>query len=148
MERFPSLADLEAATAEQLEEVDEVGPRIAASVRAFFESDRNRELLARLRKAGLRLEEAAPAEPAQPGSSNLAGKTFVLTGTLSGMTRDEARARIEAAGGRVTGSVSGKTDYVVAGDSPGSKRRKAEQLGVAVIDEAGLVALVEGAGLP
>ena len=148
VERFPSLADLEAATAEQLEEVDEVGPRIAASVRAFFESDRNRELLARLRQAGLRFEEAAPAEPDPSGPSSLGGKTFVLTGTLPGMTRNEARARIEAAGGRVTGSVSGKTDYVVAGDSPGSKRRKAEELGVAVIDETGLLALVEGAGLP
>ncbi len=147
VERFPSLVDLEAATAEQLEEVDEVGPRIAESIRAFFESDRNQELLARLRKAGLRFEEAAAAAADGPDAPDLAGKTFVLTGTLPGMTRTEVRARIEAAGGRVTGSVSGKTDYVVAGDSPGSKRRKAEKLGVAVIDEAGLVALVEGAGL-
>ena len=148
VERFPSIRDLKAATAEQLEEVDEVGPRIAESVQAFFQSDRNRELLGRLQKAGLRFEEAAPAEPSRPGPSGLAGKTFVLTGTLPGMTRNEAKGLIEAAGGRVTGSVSGKTDYVVAGDSPGSKRRKAEELGVAVIDEAGLVALVEGAGPP
>ncbi len=146
VERFPSLDDLAVATAEQLEEVDEVGPRIAASVRAFFESDRNRALIERLRKAGLRFEEAAPAAPARPGPSGLAGKTFVLTGTLPGMTRNEAKGLIEAAGGRVAGSVSGKTDYVVAGDNPGSKRRKAEELGVAVIDEAGLVALVEGRG--
>ncbi len=148
VDRFPGIDALEAATAEQLEEVDEVGPRIAESIRAFFESDRNRKLIGRLRKAGLRLEEAAPAEPDRPGPSDLAGKTFVLTGTLSGMTRNEARARIEAAGGRVTGSVSRKTDYVVAGDNPGSKRRKAEELGVAVIGEARLVELVEGAGLP
>ena len=147
VERFPSLADLEAATAEQLEEVEEVGPRIAASVRTFFESDRNRELLARLRGAGLRLEAAAPAGAERSGAPDVVGKTFVLTGTLPGMTRDAARARIEAAGGRVTGSVSRKTNYVVAGDNPGSKRKKAEELGVAVIDEAGLVALVEGAGL-
>ncbi len=146
VERFRSLADLEAATAEQLEEVDEVGPRIAASVRAFFESDRNQALLARLRQAGLRLEEAAPAGSDAPAGPDLAGKTFVLTGTLPHMTRNEAKARIEAAGGRVTGSVSGKTDYVVAGDNPGSKRRKAEELGVAVIGEDDLVTLVEGAG--
>ena len=148
VDRFPRIGDLEAATAEQLEEVDEVGPRIAESIRAFFESDRNRELIGRLRKAGLRFAEAAPAEPDRPGPSDLAGKTFVLTGTLPNMTRNEARARIEAAGGRVTASVSRKTDYVVAGDNPGSKRQKAEELGVAVIGEAGLVALVEGAGLP
>ena len=147
VERFPSLAGLEAATAEQFEEVDEIGPRIAESIRAFFESNRNRELLGRFQKAGLRLEEAVLAEPAPPGAPDLAGKTFVLTGTLPGMTRSEAKALIEAAGGRVTGSVSRKTDYVVAGDNPGSKRRKAQELGVAVIDEAGLVALVEGAGL-
>ena len=147
VDRFPGIDALEAATAEQLEKVDEVGPRIAESIRAFFESGRNRELIGRLRKAGLRFKEAAPAEPGRPDPSDLAGKTFVLTGTLPGMTRNEARARIEAAGGRVTGSVSRKTDYVVAGDNPGSKRRKAEELGVAVLDEAGLVALVDGEGL-
>ena len=147
-ERFPSLDGLAAATAEQLEEVDEVGPRIAESIRAFFESDRNRELLGRLRTAGLRFEEAAPTEPAGPGLSSVADKTFVLTGTLPGMTRSEAKGLIEAAGGRVTGSVSGKTDYVVAGDSPGSKRRKAEELGVAVIDEDRLVEIVKGTRLP
>ena len=144
--RFPSIDALDSATAEQLEEVGEVGPRIAESIRAFFGSDRNRVLIERLRKAGL-FEAAAPAGAERPGAPDLAGKTFVLTGTLPGMTRNEARARIEAAGGRVTGAVSGKTDYVVAGDNPGSKRRKAEELGVAVLDEAGLVALVEGAGV-
>ena len=147
VERFPSLDDLAAATAEQLEEVKEVGPRIADSIRLFFGSDRNKEVIERLRDAGLRFEAAAPAAAERSGAPDVAGKTFVLTGTLPGMTRNEARARIEAAGGRVTGSVSGKTDYVVAGDSPGSKRRKAEELGVAVIDETELVTLVEGAGL-
>ena len=106
-----------------------------------------------MRRAGLRFEEAAPAAPRQPGAEqpgapDLAGKTFVLTGTLPNMTRNEARARIEAARGRVTGSVSRKTDYVVAGDNPGSKRRKAEELGVAVINEIEFVTLVEGAELP
>ncbi len=142
--RFRQLDALAAATVEELETVDGVGPRIAESIRAFFESARNRALVERLRHAGLRFEEAAPAAGEPPaGTPDLAGKTFVLTGTLPGMTRDEARARIEAVGGRVTGSVSGKTDYVVAGDKPGSKRRKAETLGVAVLDEAGLVALVD-----
>ncbi len=144
--RFPSFHELKAATAEQLEEVDEVGPRIAGAIRAFFESDPNQKLIERLQEAGL-FNTAAPAAADRSGLPNLAGKTFVLTGTLPGMTRDEARARIEAAGGRVTGSVSGKTNYVVAGDKPGSKRRKAEELRVAVIDEAGLLALVEGVGV-
>ena len=96
----------------------------------------NRDLIERLRQHGLRFEQAG-GDGSQPHP--LAGKVFVLTGTLEGMTRDEAKARIEAAGGKVGGSVSGKTDYVVAGDNPGSKLRKAQQLDVAVIDEAGLI---------
>ena len=144
--RFSSLDALAQASAEQLEEVDEVGPRIAESIRAFFDSSRNRELVERLRAAGLRLEEEAPPAGEDSVASGIAGKAFVLTGTLQGMTRGAAKARIQSAGGKVTGSVSGKTDYIVAGADPGAKLRKAEQLGVAVLDEADLAGLLDAAG--
>jgi DNA ligase (NAD+) len=97
-----------------------------------------RALIADLREQGLRFEQ----EGAAPGEGPLSGKTFVLTGTLPDLTREEATERIVAAGGRVTSSVSKKTDYVVAGDSPGTKLEKAERLGVAVLDEAGLLGLL------
>ena len=96
------------------------------------------DLIADLRSVGLRFEQEGPP----PGEGPLAGRTFVLTGTLPDLTREDATERIVAAGGRVTGSVSKKTDYVVAGDSPGSKLAKAEDLDVPVIDEAGLRKLV------
>ena len=167
-ERFRDLDAIAAASAEELEEVDEVGPRIAESIRAYFASSRNRELVERLRAHGLRFDGAeaerrASVQPVEglrahglrfdepesgagrPG--RLAGKVFVLTGALPGMSRDEAKARIEAAGGKVTGAVSGNTDYVVAGDKPGSKLRKAQQLDVAVLDEAGLLEMLS-AGAP
>ena len=99
-----------------------------------------RALIDDLRALGLRFEE----EGAPPGEGPLSGKTFVLTGTLPDLTREEATERILAAGGRVTSSVSKKTDYVVAGETPGSKLEKAERLGVAVIDEAGLLELLDG----
>jgi len=133
---FHSLDAISSASAEELEQVEEVGPRIAESIRTFFGASMNRDLVEQLRRHGLRFREDG-SDDQEPQS--LAGKVFVLTGALEGMTREEARARIQAAGGKVSGSVSGKTDYVVAGDQPGSKKRKAEQLGVAVIDEAGLL---------
>lgn len=141
--RFRTVDGLAAASAEELEEVDEIGARIAESVRAFFDSERNQDLLRRLKEAGLEFEEGAAADEGvdQP----LEGKVFVLTGTLEGMTRNEAAARITAQGGKVTGSVSGKTDFLVAGEKAGSKLRKAEQLGVEVLDQAGLEELL-GAG--
>ena len=138
--RFGSIEALAAASAEELEEVDDIGSRIAESVRAFFDSERNQDLLRRLEAAGLRFEEEQTEAEAADGP--LEGKTFVLTGTLSGMTRNEAAARITALGGKVTGSVSGRTDFLVAGDKAGSKLRKAEQLGVEVLDEAGLAELL------
>ena len=140
--RFRSLDSLAEASAEDLEAVEEVGPVIAESVRTFFAASRNREQIDRLRAAGVDPVEAAPAAR-DAAAAALAGKTLVLTGTLEAMTRTEAKARIEALGGRVAGSVSGNTDYVVAGESPGSKRQKAEQLGVTVIDEARFRALLE-----
>jgi DNA ligase (NAD+) len=124
---------LVAASAEQLEAVEGVGPIIAESVAAFFADPRNRSELASLRELGVHWPR---------GEGPLAGKSFALTGTLEGMTREEAKERIEAAGGKVASSVSKKTDYVVAGADPGSKLRKAEELGIEVLDEAGLRSLL------
>ena len=141
-DHFRSLDAIASASVEDLEQVEEVGPRIAESIRTFFGAGMNRELVERLRAHGLRFREGARDDRE---TSLLSGKVFVLTGTLQGMTREEARARIEEAGGKVTGSVSRKTDYVVAGDGPGSKLRKARELGVAVIDKDGLEKLTAGA---
>ncbi len=139
-EEFGSMDALMAASADELERVNEVGPRVAAAIREFFDEARNVELVERLRVAGLTFT----AEKRKK-SSQLEGLTFVLTGTLEGMTREEASAKIEAAGGKVTGSVSKKTNYVVAGAEAGSKLDKAQSLGVKVLDEAGLVELLDGA---
>jgi len=116
-----------------------IGPVLAQTIHDTLAEERMRDLIERLRAHGLKLEEEGP-EPAAGGP--LAGKTFVLTGTLPNLTREEATAKIEAAGGRVTSSVSRKTDYVVAGADPGSKLTKAEELGTPVIDEAGLLELL------
>jgi DNA ligase (NAD+) len=129
-EHFGSMEALESAGVEELQDVNEVGPRIAESIVEFFSIAANRKLVERLREAGLTLT----GRKKQRGT-NLAGKTFVLTGTLAHFTRDEAKKLIEDAGGKVTGSVSKKTDYVVAGTDAGSKLDKARELGVQVIDE-------------
>ena len=141
--RFHGLDGLREASAEELEAVDEVGPTIAESVRTFFDAERNREQIERLQQAGVDPVDEAPVAAADATPPALAEKTFVLTGSLESMTRSEAKARIEALGGRVAGSVSRNTDYVVAGESPGSKRQKAEKLGVAVVDEAQFRALLQ-----
>jgi DNA ligase (NAD+) len=137
-----TLDRVEEASVEELTAVDGVGPVIAESVRAFFESPHNHAVLDKLRAAGVDLT-APVAATSTTIDDSLAGLTFVLTGTLDDMTRDEAQAAIEARGGKVTGSVSKKTSYVVAGESPGSKFTKAEQLGVAVLDGDGLQRLLE-----
>lgn len=129
-EHFGSLDAIMNASAGELEEVNEVGPRIAESIVEFFADDHNRKLVNDLRKAGLTF-----AGQKKEKGTKLAGKTFVLTGTLARHTRDEAKKLIEDAGGRVSGSVSKKTDYVVAGADAGSKLDKARELGVAVIGE-------------
>ena len=129
-EHFGSMAALTSASVEELQGVNEVGPKIAESIAEFFSIRANRELVRRLEKAGLKFS----GEKKQRGTK-LSGKTFVLTGTLAKYSRDEAKKMIEDAGGKVTGSVSKKTDYVVAGTDAGSKLDKAKELGVAVIDE-------------
>ncbi|HTC32806.1 MAG TPA: NAD-dependent DNA ligase LigA [Bryobacteraceae bacterium] len=137
---FGSLDVIADADEEKLQEAEEVGPKVSESIRQFFHERRNRELVERLRQAGLTFEhQIKPKKTSGP----LAGKVFVLTGTLPNITREEAKARIEAAGGKVTGSVSKKTDYVVAGADPGSKLDKANSLSVPVIGEPELLALLQ-----
>ncbi|MEP6971667.1 MAG: NAD-dependent DNA ligase LigA, partial [Betaproteobacteria bacterium] len=138
---FGSLDAVMAASEAQLLEVADVGPIVALSIRTFFDQPHNREVVEQLRACGLHWEEGAPA-PVAPRP--LYGKTFVITGTLPSMGRDEAKDLVEAAGGKVTGSVSKKTDFVVAGAEAGSKLDKALVLGVPVIDEARLKELLDG----
>ncbi len=133
-----SIDALSTATTAQLEAIEGVGPQTAAAVVTWFGNERNQAVLAKLRQAGLPF--AVATTPVR--ADTLAGKSFVLTGTLPSLTRDEAKALIEAHGGKVVGSVSGKTDYVVAGENAGSKLTKAQTLGITILDEAGLRALL------
>jgi DNA ligase (NAD+) len=133
---FGSLDRIVDASVEQLLEVNDVGPVVAQSIRTFFDQPHNREVVEQLRACGIRWDEHEGTADTSP--KPLAGKTFVLTGSLPALTRDEAKDLIEAAGGKVSGSVSKKTDYVVAGEEAGSKLDKARELGVAVIDEDAL----------
>jgi len=139
---FGKLDAIMDASEEQLLQVPDVGPIVAQSIHTFFQQAHNREVVEQLRACGLRWEEGEPSPAAQ---LPLAGKTFVLTGTLPTLSREQAKEMLEAAGAKVAGSVSKKTDYVVAGAEAGSKLDKARELGVAVIDEAGLQALLGGA---
>ncbi len=139
-EHFGSMEALEKAGVEELQDVNEVGPRIAESIVEFFSIAANRKLVERLREAGLTLTGKKKER-----GTKLVGKTFVLTGALAHFTRDEAKKMIEDAGGKVTGSVSKKTDYVVAGADAGSKLDKAKELGVAVIDEKEMKSIAEKA---
>lgn len=137
--RFASMEALEAATVEEIAQVEGIGPILAQSVAAYFAERRNRELVDRLAAAGVRMAgERSPPSTEGP----LSGMTFVLTGSLPTLSREEATGLIERAGGKVTGSVSGKTDYVVVGEAPGTKLEKAEKLGVPTLDEAGLRSLL------
>jgi DNA ligase (NAD+) len=140
-DQFRSMEALMAASSEEIEQTPGIGPILAATIAETLAEDRMREQVERLRAAGLQMEQEGPAGPVE---GPLSGKTFVLTGTLPNMSRDEAGERIQAAGGKVTGSVSKKTDYVVAGADPGSKLTKAEKLGTAVLDEEGLLSLLGG----
>ena len=139
--RFGTMENLMRASADTLAEVHGVGPHIAKSLTTFFADETNRAVLARLARAGVAMTEAGHRED---GPRPLVGKTFVLTGMLPTLTRDAAREHIERLGGRVTGSVSKKTDYVVVGEAAGSKADDARRLGVTILDEAALLALGDG----
>ncbi len=136
---FGKLDALLDANEEQILAVDDIGPVVAHSILTFLSDPLNRELIAQLRAAGVHWNETEPDHGPKP----LAGKTFVLTGTLPTLKRDDAQAMIEAAGGKVSGSVSKKTSYVVAGEEAGSKLAKAEELGIPILDEEGLKQLLE-----
>ncbi len=125
------------ASLEELERVNEVGPRVSQAIREFFDEPRNRDLVERLRAAGLTFTAEKKKR-----STQLEGLTFVLTGTLPNLSREDAKSKIEAAGGRVSGSVSKKTNYVVAGEEAGSKLDKAQSLSVPILDEDGLLKLL------
>ncbi len=137
---FGRLDDVMNATQEALLAVRDVGPAVASSIQTFFSQPHNREMVQALRAAGVQWQEGAPA-PTPTGE--LAGKTVVLTGTLPTLSRDEAKDLLEAAGAKVAGSVSKKTDFVVAGAEAGSKLEKAQALGVRVLDEAAMLALLQ-----
>jgi DNA ligase (NAD+) len=136
---FGTIDEIASATEEELQRSEGIGPEVAGSVALFFKQAANREMIARLKRAGV--DTTAPKRPRVAGGK-LSGKTLVLTGTLPNLTRDEASELIVAAGGKVTGSVSKKTDYVVAGGEPGSKLTKAQSLGIPILDEDSLRKLV------
>jgi len=137
---FGKLEGIMAATEEELLAVPDVGPVVASRIRSFFDESHNRDVVSALRDHGVNWAETEPQQNSADGP--LSGRTFVLTGTFSSMTRDEAKQKIQALGGKVTGSVSKKTNYVVHGERPGSKFAQAQKLEVATLDESGLVTLL------
>jgi len=143
-EAYGSLGALQKADREDLARTPEIGPEIARSVETFFEQDETQRVLERLSRYGVEILDMPKTRNAKP----LADKTFVFTGSLEGYTRQEASRRVEALGGRVTSSVSAETDYVVAGESPGSKLEQSRRLNVTILDEAGFENLLEGADRP
>jgi DNA ligase (NAD+) len=147
VDRYPSLAELAAAPTEDLEDVHGLGPHTAANVGLWFAAEHNQRLVGKLEQVGICVAEERPAVPedgraAEAAPPPLDGKSFVITGTLPSLTRNEAKALILEHGGRVAGSVSGKTDFLLCGEKAGSKLAKAQQLGVPVIDEARLLEMV------
>jgi DNA ligase (NAD+) len=141
-DEFEDIEALERADVEKLQSIEQIGPVVADSIATYFAQPQNATVVKKLRAAGVNTR-AEPRKHAAAGSAKLTGKTFVLTGTLPALSREEASAMIVEAGGKVSGSVSKNTDYVVAGESPGSKLSKADQLGVKVIDESGLRRLLK-----
>lgn len=141
-QHFGGIDEIAEVDVEALQQVTDIGPVVAQSIAQFFAERHNLEVIAQLLAAGVSFERVAPAVSV---SGRVRGKTFVLTGTLPNLTRDDAKQKIEASGGRVIGSVSKKTDYLVVGADPGSKYDRAVELGVTVLDESGLLALLRGA---
>jgi DNA ligase (NAD+) len=139
-QHFGSLEALGKATPEEIDALYEIGPTVASSVHSWFLQPPNERLMARLREAGV----GSGAAPEVPRAQPLVGRQYVITGTLEGMSREDAREALEALGGRVTSTVSKKTTALISGAEPGSKLEKAKSLGVTVLDEAGLRALLEG----
>jgi len=139
-ETFGSMDRIAAASEEELQRAEEVGPTVAAAVVEFFREPRNRELVDRLRAAKLQFTYQSK----RPRGGPLQGLTFVLTGTLPSMSREDAKSMIETAGGKVSSAVSKKTDYVVAGEEAGSKLTKAQELGVPIVSEAELIEMLKG----
>jgi DNA ligase (NAD+) len=136
---FSTLADLQAADEEQLVQLEGIGPEMAKAILQFFAAGEARQLIERLLAGGVRI---VFPDPAQQASGELADKTIVFTGTLAGLSRAEAKRLAEGAGAKVTSAVSAKTDFVVTGAAAGSKRKKAEELGVSILDEEGFLGLV------
>ncbi len=145
-QHYHSIDALMQASVEELTQIEGIGPKIAQSIVDWFSRESNRRVIEKLRAAGVRMADEVPEAPPAEGPRPLEGKTFVITGTLPSMTREEAIELITRHGGRVTNSVSRKTDYLVVGASPGSKLRRAQELGVPTIDENGLLALIKGDG--
>jgi DNA ligase (NAD+) len=130
---YGTLEKIQAASKEELQEIHEIGPEIAASVESFFQEEQNLQVIQRMQDLGVKVEEI---EIETRGAQQpFSGKSFVLTGTLEDINRDEAKLKIESFGGRVMSSVSKKTDYVIAGTEPGSKLKKAEKLGITILEE-------------
>ncbi len=138
-DHFGDLDKIANASVDELQQAQEVGPKVAESIRAFFDEGHNKELLARLKAAGLQFTHIVRKREGGP----LAGLTFVITGTLPDLSREDAKAKIEAAGGKVAAAVSRKTNYLLAGEDAGSKLKKAQELSVAIIDEGQLLKMVE-----
>jgi DNA ligase (NAD+) len=135
------MEDLMEAGEEDLQRVPEVGPRVASAIRHFFRQPGNRQVIERLHRSGVRMQHVPRSRP--PGGAILSGKTFVLTGTLPELTREEASRIITSLGGKVTSSISRKTSFLLAGADPGSKLTRARELGVPVLDERAFKELVE-----
>jgi DNA ligase (NAD+) len=140
---FPSLDALASASAEQLESVEGMGPITAQRIIEWFERPRHRKIVEKLGNAGVRLEETPGKQEEAKEKQPLAGLTFVITGTLPTLSRQEAKSLVEAHGGTVTGSISGKTSHLLVGESPGSKLRKAQSLDISIIDETTLRHMIE-----
>ncbi|MBL7199104.1 MAG: NAD-dependent DNA ligase LigA [Anaerolineae bacterium] len=144
VERYPSLDALSASSGEEIESILGLGPHTAHSIIEWFSADHNRLLLEKLRQAGVRVTAEERAQQPERMTISLTGRAFAITGTLPTLSREEATELIQQHGGRVTGSVSAKTDYLLCGEKAGSKRTKAEQLGIQVIDEAALFDMIKG----